>query len=129
GVHAVGQVAAVDAPPQWDAARMRRAANSLLPDTIWISHAEVVADRFHPRFDARERSYLYRVGAADGAASPFHRRWCWPYRRPLDMELLNELGAEIVGDHSFRAFAKAGQEERGDRCIVTRVEWGLWSDL
>lgn len=129
GVHAIGQVAAVDAPARWDAGRLRRAANALLPPTIRIAHAEEVAERFHPRFDARERSYIYRVGTSEEAASPFHYRWCWPYLRPLDCHTLNGLGAEIVGDHSFRAFAKAGQEERGDRCIVTRVEWARWDDL
>jgi tRNA pseudouridine38-40 synthase len=35
----------------------------------------------------------------------------------------------IVGDHSFKAFAKAGQEERGDRCVVTEARWAPWEGL
>jgi tRNA pseudouridine38-40 synthase len=37
--------------------------------------------------------------------------------------------AAIPGDHSFRAFAKAGQEERGDRCIVHAARWAEWEAL
>lgn len=129
GVHAMGQVAAVDAPAKWDAPRLRRAANALLPAAVWIAHAEVVGPRFHPRFDARVRSYIYRLGTADEAASPFHSRWCWPFCRPVDTALLHESGRRILGDHSFRAFAKAGQEERGDRCTVTRAEWREWESV
>ena len=123
GVHAIGQVATVDAPASWNAARLRKAANALLPPTVWVAHAEEVEPDFHPRFDATLRSYIYRVGTAEVAASPFHSRWCWPVGRPLDRTLLEESAPQIVGDHSFRSFAKAGQEERGDRCIVTQVQW------
>ena len=35
----------------------------------------------------------------------------------------------IVGDHSFKAFAKAGQEERGDRCEVHAARWVEWPGL
>jgi tRNA pseudouridine38-40 synthase len=35
----------------------------------------------------------------------------------------------ILGEHSFLAFAKAGQEERGDRCIVTHARWEEWPGL
>ena len=41
-----------------------------------------------------------------------------------------ERAAEmIVGDHSFKAFAKAGQEERGDRCTVTEARWAPWEGI
>jgi tRNA pseudouridine38-40 synthase len=129
GVHATGQVAAVDAPAHWSASELRRALNALLPREIWISGAWPVAPRFHPRFDALSRSYVYRVGLAEQSVSPFHARWCWPLRRELDVGLMQNASSLIVGDHSFRAFAKAGQEERGDRCIVAGAEWQPWEPL
>ncbi|MDR0788463.1 MAG: tRNA pseudouridine(38-40) synthase TruA [Gemmatimonadota bacterium] len=129
GVHATGQVASVDAPASWTAPALRRAMNALLPSTVWIAHAEPVTAGFHPRFDAVARSYIYHVGLAESTASPFHSPWCWPLRRPLDLELMREASATLVGEHSFRAFAKAGQEERGDHCIVASAEWVAWEGL
>lgn len=129
GVHAVGQVATVDAPAKWTAADLRRAMNALLPESIWVAGMTEVAGDFHPRFDALARSYVYRIGADRMAESPFLSRWCWPLRHPLDPDLMRDCTEVLIGDHSFRAFAKAGQEERGDRCIVAAAEWVAWENL
>lgn len=129
GVHAAGQVVAVDAPIRWHPKELFRAMNALLPDDIRVAHASDVAADFHPRYDALARSYIYRVGTHPAGASPFHRSWCWPYGRSLDRARMDEVTGQIVGDHSFRAFAKAGQEERGDRCVVIGAEWVPWRDL
>lgn len=129
GVHAMGQVAAVDVPTRWTAHALRRAVNALLPDDVWIAEAEHAPPHFHPRYDAETRSYLYRVGLATEADSPFRARWCWPLLRPVDLLAMDRATESIVGDHSFRAFAKAGQEERGDRCIVTAARWAPWEGI
>ena len=129
GVHATGQTAAVTLPAEWRSAELVRALNALLPDTVWVRSAEPVAAGFHPRFDAVSRSYSYRVGTAAHAASPFHRRWCWPLCRPLDLETASALAQAIVGEHEFHAFAKAGQPQRGYACNVTAAAWRPWEDL
>jgi tRNA pseudouridine38-40 synthase len=129
GVHATGQVAVADLPASWSARRLRAALNGLLPDAIWIESVETVASAFHPRFDAVARTYRYRVGTSPTAASPFHRPWCWPVTEELAWPAVEEATALLPGDHSFRAFAKAGQEERGDRCTVHAARWEDWSDL
>jgi tRNA pseudouridine38-40 synthase len=131
GVHAVGQVASVDAPAGWEPDALRRSMNALLSHDVWIQEASLAARRFHPRYDAVSRSYFYRVGLSEQASSPFHARWCWNYDRdrPLDTEAMNRAARAIPGDHSFLAFAKAGQEHRGDRCIVSEAYWTEWPEL
>lgn len=126
GVHATGQVASVDLPVRWDPAELRRALNAVLPGDVWVEEARVVATDFHPRYDAVARSYEYRVGTAAGVHSPFHRRWCWALGEPLDRTFLDDAAAMLVGEHSFAAFAKAGQPERGDRCTIARAAWSPW---
>ena len=129
GVHATGQVAAVDVPVRWEATDLEKALNAVLPRDIWIAKARYVAGDFHPRFHALARTYLYRLGLSPLANSPFHRPWCWPVRGELDRELL-QAGAELVkGEHSFRAFGKSGQPKRGDRCTVHAAAWTPWEDL
>lgn len=129
GVHATGQVAVVDVPIRWGAGELRRAMNALLPNDLWVAAASLAHPRFHPRYDAVSRSYVYRVGVAPASSSPFHARWCWPLGRELDRERMEEATVALPGDHSFRSFAKAGQEERGDRCIVHAAEWVEWAPL
>jgi len=129
GVHATGQVASAVVPVRWTPEALRRALNAILPPDIWVAAAEEVPLDFHARYDAVARSYVYRVGTAERARSPFRRRWCWPLGEPLDGGALGEAAARIVGEHSFRAFSKAGQPERGERCRVWRAEWVPWSGL
>ena len=129
GVHATGQVAAVDAPPKWTPEALRRSLNALLPRDVWVADAALAPERFHPRYDAVARSYVYRVGLVEETKSPFRAPWCWPLVRPLDRPAVERATAAIVGDHSFKAFAKAGQEERGDRCTVTEARWTGWENV
>jgi len=123
GVHALGQVASVDMPARWTASELRRALNATLPQDIWVEEAAAARPDFHPRYDARSRTYVYRVGTSPAARSPFHRRWCWALGEPLDLATLNSISTGLVGEHSFRAFAKAGQPERGTRCVVVAAGW------
>jgi tRNA pseudouridine38-40 synthase len=127
GVHATGQVAGAVLPLKWDAARLERALNAVLPDDLWVVEAAEVEDGFHARYDAVARGYTYRLGTAPVSRSPFLSRWCWPLGQPLDVGTLNAAAARFLGEHSFRAFAKAGQPERGERCTIFAADWAEWA--
>jgi tRNA pseudouridine38-40 synthase len=127
GVHAIGQVASVDMPTRWEPAELHRALNAVLPPDVWVRHVRPVRPDFHPRYDALARTYVYRVGTDPEARSPFHRPWCWALGEEVDAAALTASAAELPGNHSFRAFAKAGQPERGDRCTVASAHWDQWS--
>lgn len=136
GVHATGQVVALVLPRRWSAATLRRALNARLPGDIWVAEAQAAPPAFHPRYDATAREYGYRLGLTAAARSPFHRPWCWPRARltgdttssaaDLDVEALHAAAALLPGEKSFAAFARAGQEHRGDRCTVTKARWAPW---
>ncbi len=127
GVHATGQVASVLLPPRWTPREIHRALNAVLPRDVWVQAVREVDERFHPRYDARGRTYRYRVGTRPESASPFHRGWCWPLGEELDGGLLDAAAERIVGRHSFRSFAKSGQPERGYVCAVADARWRPWA--
>ncbi len=129
GVHATGQVAVASLPDTWQPEKLEKALSAVLPNDIWIKSIEHASPDFHPRYDAVKRTYLYHLGLSAESASPFHRRWCWPFAKPIDTELLESAAGVIVGEHSFRAFAKSGQPERGDRCTVHEAVWEPWKEL
>lgn len=123
GVHATGQVFSADMPDAWSAGNLRKSLNAILPEDLWIESVSATGPDFHPRYDAVRRTYRYEVGTRPAAASPFHRRWCWPLTDPLERELLDRAAERVPGERSFEAFAKAGQPERGYRCHVRTAEW------
>lgn len=128
GVHATGQVASVVVPQKWSAPSLRKALNAVLPEDLWIAAAEEVPLEFHARYHAVARGYVYRVGTTRSAESPFLRRWCWSMRDSLAPHALHGAAARFLGTHSFRAFAKAGQPERGELCTVHQCGWRAWPD-
>jgi tRNA pseudouridine38-40 synthase len=126
GVHALGQVAAVDMPPQWSPRKLRQALDATLPDDVWVEAVAAVRSDFHPRYDALSRTYTYKVGTHARAASPFERRWCWTLGEELDATVLAQVAAYLPGTHPFVAFAKSGQPERGEECSVEVASWSEW---
>jgi tRNA pseudouridine38-40 synthase len=126
GVHSTGQVAGTTVPRKWTPQELRRGLNAILPRDIWVAQAAVAADDFHARYDAVARGYVYRLGTADVSRSPFLRQRCWPLREPLTLARLNDAAGRFIGRHSFRAFAKTGQPQRGELCTVHIAAWRSW---
>jgi tRNA pseudouridine38-40 synthase len=126
GVHATGQVVSTDLPAAWSPEKLERALNAVLPDDVWIEAVRGVGPDFHPRYDAVARTYTYHVGVSPRAASPFYRRWCWPLCEELDEPLLAVAASHLFGKHSFEAFSKAGQPERGVECTIREAAWSAW---
>ena len=57
GVHALGQVAAISTPNRIPLPNLRKAINRLLPDAIRVDNLQEVDLEFHPRFQARSKTY------------------------------------------------------------------------
>jgi len=125
GVHARGQAVGVRVPDRWDAERLRRAVNALLPDDVWVAAAWEMKPEFHARYSATARRYSYDVGLDEEAASPFRRHHEYVYRHPVDRALLDAAARAIVGSHVFRAFAVRGTAPEHDehRCDVRVARW------
>ena len=125
GVHARGQAVGVRLPERWNAARVRRALNAILPDDVWIAAAYEMRPEFHARYSAVSRRYSYYIGTDEEARSPFRRPRELPIDRPLDRAQLDRAATMVEGEHCFRAFAVLGTAPGHDdhRCIVNAARW------
>src|SRR5262249_33194159 len=61
GVHALGQVASFTLAREIDASTVARAVNARLPPEVRVVSADLAAPAFHARFDARSKTYRYRI--------------------------------------------------------------------
>jgi tRNA pseudouridine38-40 synthase len=128
GVHALGQVAAFDAPRHWETAELQRALNALLPPDIAVRQAREVAASFNPRRDAQVRIYEYRIRNRP-LRSAFGYRYAWHLREPLDLELMGAAAREFLGEHDFAAFRTLGTQERSTVRRIYQSEWRGRDDL
>jgi tRNA pseudouridine38-40 synthase len=106
GVHAEGQVASVFLDQPFTPEKLGKAINGNLWRDIRIMNVETVADEFHARFSARQKTYVYRVVNAP-VMSPFWRRFAYHESRPLDVARINEASRLFLGEHDWTAFASA----------------------
>ena len=104
GVHASGQVAMCALAKDWDAFRLSEALNfHLKPDPVVILRAARVSDDWHPRFDAVERRYAYRI-AARRAPLALRGGRMWHVRQRLDIDAMREGARHLIGRHDFTTF-------------------------
>ena len=77
GVHALEFPVTVDLERNWPADELRRALNAHLSRDVRVLRSAITPPRFHARFDARSRTYVYVLALHD---TPFFRlrRWTVP---------------------------------------------------
>ncbi len=115
GVHALAQVAHLDAPRRLPPQRLLHGLNDLLPAPINILKVEEAPAGFHARHMAQGRSYLYLISRSRTA---FGKRYVWWIKDALDLGRM-EVAAEIFrGFHDFASFA----DKRIDKNLSTEVK-------
>jgi tRNA pseudouridine38-40 synthase len=126
GVHAIGQVASVSIDRAIDGSALVAAINARLPAAVRVLEAHEVPTTFHARFDARSKTYRYRVW--NGAiANPFERQYSWHVPGPpLNVDAMAAAAALLEGRHDFAAMQATGSDAKTTERVVflSRVHYG-----
>jgi tRNA pseudouridine38-40 synthase len=125
GVHASGQVAAFDLDWKHSLEDLGNALNAFLPLDMAVSQVRIVADEFHPRFDAICRRYRYRLFCQPGRA-PLRERFAWRvWPSVCDLHALAEIWP---GTHDFAAFGTPPRPGNSTERTVLDAKWQLVGD-
>lgn len=125
GVHATGQVCHVELPTgAWEQLRpsMLRRLAALMPPDARVRAATAVPDTFDARFSATFRRYEYRVADTAYGPDPLRRHDTVGWPRPLDLDLLRQGAAGLIGEHDYAAYCKRKEHATTVRAI-TRLDW------
>ena len=106
GVHAEGQVASVQLQKTITLEKLRAAINGNVGKDVRVLDAQVVADEFHARYSALEKTYLYRI-VNGPVTSPFWLRYAHHDARAFDLERMANCAKLFVGTHDWTAFSSA----------------------
>jgi tRNA pseudouridine38-40 synthase len=122
GVHATGQVIAFKLPAWRHGPKiLGRALNATLPPDIAVWALEETRPDFHPRFDARSRTYRYVIRSAP-VRHPLQRMRAWHVHEPLDLAAMRRTAEALMGEHDFSTFGTPPKGENAWRTIY-RAEW------
>lgn len=122
GVHALGQVVSFHLDWKHGDDKLQRALNAFLPPELSVQAVIQVQDSFHPRYDALQRDYRYRLYPAE-ARDPFRDRFAWRINRALDMQSMQQASRDLLGEHDFKAFGRALME---GGTTVRRIDQANW---
>ena len=118
GVHALGQVVHVDIPGSasnsryrpaediWDLAHFKYRLNQMLDEDIRILKVDFAPVNFDARFSASARQYRYKLLDGNRDLLPLARFDVATWFRALDIDLMNQASAPLLGKHDFFTFCR-----------------------
>ncbi len=118
GVHALHQVAHLEAQTMLAPEIIRMKVNDLLPADINLLEVEKAHERFHARHDATARRYLYRISRRRTA---FGKRYVWWVKDALDVTRMQNALPHFTGMKDWRAFSDADPEETSTRALIDSI--------
>lgn len=95
--------------------------NSFLPPSISVKRIFEVKEDLHARFSATYRTYEYYISLEK---NPFTENSAWQHwRRPLDVNKMNEACKILFEYEDFGSFAKIGGDNKTNICKIYRADW------
>ncbi|MBN2879979.1 MAG: tRNA pseudouridine(38-40) synthase TruA [Clostridia bacterium] len=119
GVHAKMQVANFNVKQKIDCNTLRRDLNRYLPKDIVINDVAIADDRFHSRFNAKSKTYIYTIWKADAKYPPlFERKYVYECEKVFDIKLMKKAAEQFLGKHDFIGFSS----DRTKKSTVRSIE-------
>lgn len=128
GVHASCQVVSFEADTELPPAAISYKTTALLPKDLALRRCVSTPEDFDARWDARYRSYEYRI-LNDETRSPLQRHGTSFIARPLDFEVLQQSAGLVSGIHVFQAFTPSNSYHNRFEREVLGSRWTRSGDL
>jgi tRNA pseudouridine38-40 synthase len=120
GVHALGQVANFKINKNLNLYEFNHSLNSVLPSDIALVEIEEVDEKFHSRFNAQKRSYIYFISKEK---SPFYFHYSYLYNGNIDLNKLNDLTKIFLSEKDYSSFCKNSTEVDSKICNIFEANW------
>ncbi|MDF2534832.1 MAG: tRNA pseudouridine synthase [Bacillales bacterium] len=120
GVHALAQVANVNLSANLSTTELMSKMNKALPQDICIINVEAVSERFHARYNAKDKTYLYKIWNEE-YTNPFMRKLCMHVEKKLDVSRMKQAGQYFVGAHDFTAYSNAKGKKKSMVREITSI--------
>lgn len=125
GVHASQMFAHFDYQNEIDSKTIVHKLNSFLPKDIAVSSIICVDENAHARFDAKQRTYEYKINLSKNV---FLDELSWYYNKELDVEAMNNAATLLLEFTDFQCFSKVHTDVNTFNCNITEAYWKKEND-
>ena len=126
GVHALCQIAHLEAKTMLAPEIVRMKFNDELPADINIIEAEKANLKFHARHDAKSRSYIYQISRRRTA---FGKPFVWWIKDELKFDRMVKASKHFIGMHDYRSFADKEDLEKSTKVLIEDIQMREDGDL
>jgi tRNA pseudouridine38-40 synthase len=117
GVHAFAQAASFKTNADISPEAVKTALNKRLSGDIRVKEAVPAAPRFHARYNASSKRYLYRIWNRPDA-NVFERKYSCHIPEPLDITKMQSAAELFLGTHDFKSFSS---DKRGKKSTMRTI--------
>lgn len=122
GVHALGQVANFKTSSLMRTGEMLDYLYRYLPEDIVVTRIKEVDERFHARYNAQSKKYLYRIWNHK-YHDPFLRKYAEHIPEELNLEAMRQAASFLVGEHDFSAFKSSRSKKKSNHRIIYSIDF------
>jgi tRNA pseudouridine38-40 synthase len=126
GVHALCQVAHLEAKTMLAPEVIRMKLNDELPADINVIEVEKAPQKFHARHDTKSRSYLYQISRRRAA---FGKPFVWWIKDELNFKRMEKASKHFIGMRDYVSFADKDMEEKSTKVLIKDVQLKEEGDL
>lgn len=121
GVHALAQIANFKVEENLNEAEIKSYFHQYLPRDISVTEVTLVPERFHARYNAKAKTYLYKIWNEEHT-NPFMRKYSMHVEQPLDTERMKKASQCFLGEHDFTAFSNAKSKKKSMVRHINSIE-------
>ncbi|AJD90472.1 tRNA pseudouridine synthase A [Jeotgalibacillus malaysiensis] len=111
GVHALAQIANFKMRKNATEAEVMQYLNRYLPHDISVTDVKKVHDRFHSRYNAKNKTYMYKIWN-EQYTHPFMRKYSMHVEDKLDLNKMREASKHFLGEHDFTSYSNAKSKKK-----------------
>ncbi|TFD97142.1 tRNA pseudouridine(38-40) synthase TruA [Jeotgalibacillus salarius] len=111
GVHALAQIANFKMRKHATENEVMQYLNRYLPHDISITHVKLMDHRFHSRYNAKDKTYLYKIWN-EQYTHPFMRKYSMHVDQKLDIEKMRKAAQYFIGKHDFTSYSNAKSKKK-----------------
>jgi tRNA pseudouridine38-40 synthase len=111
GVHAFAQIANFKISGNLTESEIKNYLNKYLPNDISVTKVALVPDRFHARYNAKDKTYIYKIWN-EGHTNPFMRKYSMHVEEKLNIINMKKACQYFIGEHDFTTFSNAKSKKK-----------------
>lgn len=121
GVHATAMTANVHMETGRPVMEIKKYINQYLPEDICVTEVKEVSERFHARYHAKGKTYIYSCYIGNNKPV-FNRKYIYAPDFIPDVDIMKRAAEYMTGEHDFAGFCTNSSKKKSTVRIIDKID-------